>query len=184
MPPLLLPGLEPVSPGTPTLLTRVRCLSLKPDMDREVRSHPDSRISAKVQSWELGLSRVFRPDDNQNHPELRHVSSLHYRLLHQSCPLRQQSYQLGVNWKPPPSGSDLLRDYFLIFEPEASWTTLKEKPNFGPANVFLAKSEPDSQPRVSFSSRLEMGPVMLTTFHIFDVWHNILEGRRKYKTCL
>ncbi len=61
MPPLLLPGLEPATPGTPTVLTRVRCLSLKPDMDREVRSHPDSRISAKVQSWELGLSRVLRP---------------------------------------------------------------------------------------------------------------------------
>jgi hypothetical protein len=50
MPPLLLPGLEPASPETPTVLTRVRCLSLKPDMDREVRSHPDYRISAKVQS--------------------------------------------------------------------------------------------------------------------------------------
>ncbi len=85
MPPLLLPGLEPATPGTPTVLTRVRCLSLKPDMDREVRSHPDSRISAKVQSWELGLSRVLRPDDHRNHPELRHVSSLHYRLRHQSC---------------------------------------------------------------------------------------------------
>ena len=84
MPPLLLPGLEPATPGTPTVLTRVRCLSLKPDMDREVRSHPDSRISAKVQSWELGLSRVLRPDDHRNHPELRHVSSLHYRLRHQS----------------------------------------------------------------------------------------------------
>jgi hypothetical protein len=32
MPPLLLPGLEPATPGTPTVLTRVRCLSLKPDM--------------------------------------------------------------------------------------------------------------------------------------------------------
>ncbi len=42
MPPLLLPGLEPASsPGMPTVLTRVRCLSLKPDMDREVCSHPD-----------------------------------------------------------------------------------------------------------------------------------------------
>ncbi len=50
MPPLLLPGLEPASLGTPTVLTMVRCLSLKPGMDREVRSHPDSRISAKVQS--------------------------------------------------------------------------------------------------------------------------------------
>jgi hypothetical protein len=50
MPPPLLPGLEPATPGTPTVLTRVRCFSLKPDMDREVRSHPDSRISAKVQS--------------------------------------------------------------------------------------------------------------------------------------
>ncbi len=50
MPPLLLPGLEPATPGTPTVLTRVRCLTLKPDMGREVRSHPDSRISAKVQS--------------------------------------------------------------------------------------------------------------------------------------
>jgi hypothetical protein len=50
MPPLLLPGLEPASPGTPSVLTRVRCLSLKPDMDREVRSHPDSRISTKVES--------------------------------------------------------------------------------------------------------------------------------------
>ncbi len=69
MHPLLLPGLEPATPG-PTVLTRVRCLSLKPDMDREVRSHPDSRISAKVQSWELGLSRVLRPDDHRNHPEL------------------------------------------------------------------------------------------------------------------
>jgi hypothetical protein len=49
-PPLLLPGLEPATPGTPTVLTRVRCLSLKSDMDREVLSHPDSRISAKVQS--------------------------------------------------------------------------------------------------------------------------------------
>ncbi len=48
--PLLLPGLEPATPGMPTVLTRVRCLSLKPDMDREVCSHPDSRISAKVQS--------------------------------------------------------------------------------------------------------------------------------------
>ncbi len=60
MPPLLLPGFEPASPGTLTVLTRVRCLSLKPGMDREVRCHPDSRISAKVQSWELGLSRVLR----------------------------------------------------------------------------------------------------------------------------
>jgi hypothetical protein len=50
MPLLLLPGLEPASPGTPTVLTRVRCLSLKPDMEREVLSHPDSRTSAKVQS--------------------------------------------------------------------------------------------------------------------------------------
>ncbi len=50
MPPLLLPGLEPASPGTLTLLTRLRCLFLKPDMDREVRSHPDSRISTKVQT--------------------------------------------------------------------------------------------------------------------------------------
>jgi hypothetical protein len=82
MPPLLLTWLEPAFPGMPTVLTRVRCLSLKPDMDREVRSHADSRISAKVQSWELGLSRVFRPDDHQNHPELRHVSSLYYRLRH------------------------------------------------------------------------------------------------------
>ncbi len=78
MPPLLLPGLEPASPGPPPVLTWV-----KPDMDREERSHPDSRISARVQSWELGLSRVMRP--NRNHPELRHVSSLHYRLRHQSC---------------------------------------------------------------------------------------------------
>jgi hypothetical protein len=45
MPPLLLLGLEPASPGTPT---RARCLSLKPYMDWEVRSHPYSRISAKV----------------------------------------------------------------------------------------------------------------------------------------
>jgi hypothetical protein len=50
MPPLLLPGLEPASHGTPTVSTRVRCLSLKPDMDREVCSHPDSRISAKLHS--------------------------------------------------------------------------------------------------------------------------------------
>ncbi len=50
MPPLLLPGLERASPGMPIVLTRVRCLSLKPDMDREVCSHPDSRISTKVQS--------------------------------------------------------------------------------------------------------------------------------------
>jgi hypothetical protein len=50
MPPLLLPGLEPATPGTPTVLTRVCCLSLKSDMDREVSSHPDSRINAKVQS--------------------------------------------------------------------------------------------------------------------------------------
>ncbi len=85
MPPLLLPGLEPASPRTLTVLTRVRCLSLKPDMDREVRSHPDSRIITKVQSWELGLSRVLRPDDHRSHPELRHVSSLHCRLRHQSC---------------------------------------------------------------------------------------------------
>ncbi len=70
MPPLLLLGLEPASPGMPTVLTRVRCLSLKPYMDREVHSHPDSRISAKVKSWELGLSRVLRPEDHRNHPEL------------------------------------------------------------------------------------------------------------------
>jgi hypothetical protein len=38
MPALLLPGLEPASPWMPTMLTRVRCLSLKPYMDREVRS--------------------------------------------------------------------------------------------------------------------------------------------------
>jgi hypothetical protein len=31
MPPLLLPGLEPASPGTPIVLTRVNCLSLKTD---------------------------------------------------------------------------------------------------------------------------------------------------------
>jgi hypothetical protein len=74
-------NLQPLE--SPTVLTRVRCLSLKPDMDREVRSHPDPRISAKVQSWELGLSRVLRPDDHRNHPELRHVRSLHYRLRHQ-----------------------------------------------------------------------------------------------------
>ncbi len=48
MPPLLLLGLEPATPGTRTVLTRVRCLSLKPDMDREVRSHPDSRISTNI----------------------------------------------------------------------------------------------------------------------------------------
>ncbi len=70
-------------------LTRVHCLSLKPDMDREVRSHPDFRISAKVQSWELGLSRVLRPDDHRNHPELQHVSSFHYRLCHQFVKLLQ-----------------------------------------------------------------------------------------------
>jgi hypothetical protein len=34
MPPLLVLGLEPASPGTPTMLTKVHCLSLKPDMDR------------------------------------------------------------------------------------------------------------------------------------------------------
>ncbi len=50
MPPLLLPGLAPASPGMPTVLTRVCCLTLKPDIDREVHSRPDSRISAKVQS--------------------------------------------------------------------------------------------------------------------------------------
>ncbi len=72
-------------PWKPTVLTRVRCLSLKADLDREVRSHPDSRISAKVKSWELGLSKVMRPDDHRKHPELRHVSSLHYRLRNQSC---------------------------------------------------------------------------------------------------
>ncbi len=27
----------------------------------------------------------MRPDNHRNHPELRHVSSLHYRLRHQSC---------------------------------------------------------------------------------------------------
>jgi hypothetical protein len=64
MPPMPLPRIEPASPGTLTVLTRVRCLSLKPDMGREERSHPDSRISAKVQSKELGLSRVLRPDDH------------------------------------------------------------------------------------------------------------------------
>ncbi len=58
-------------------------------MDREVRSHLDSRIGGKVLSWELGLSRVLRCD--RNHPELRHVSSLHYKLRHQSCLLRHQS---------------------------------------------------------------------------------------------
>ncbi len=50
MPPMLLPGLEPAYPGMLTVVTRVGCLSLKPDKDREVRNHPDSRISAKVQS--------------------------------------------------------------------------------------------------------------------------------------
>ncbi len=30
------------------------------------------------------MSRVWRPDDHRNHPELRHVSSLNYRLRHQS----------------------------------------------------------------------------------------------------
>jgi hypothetical protein len=40
MPPLLLPVLEPASPGMQTVLTRVHCLSLKPEMDREVRSIP------------------------------------------------------------------------------------------------------------------------------------------------
>ncbi len=48
MPPLLLLGLEPASPGTLTVLTSVRCFSLKPDMVREVHSHSNSRISAKV----------------------------------------------------------------------------------------------------------------------------------------
>ena len=41
MPSLLLPGLELATPGTLTVLTRVLCLSLKPDVDREVRSHPE-----------------------------------------------------------------------------------------------------------------------------------------------
>ncbi len=50
IPPLLLPGLEPASPGTPTVLTRVHCLSLKIEIDREVCRNPDSTISAKVQS--------------------------------------------------------------------------------------------------------------------------------------
>jgi hypothetical protein len=92
MPPLLFLGLEPASLGTSTVLTRVRCLSLQPDMDREVRSHPDSRISAKVQSSRLRLSRVLRPNDHRNHPELRHVSSLHYRLRHQSCQINSKIY--------------------------------------------------------------------------------------------
>ncbi len=35
MPPLLLPGLEPASPGTPTVLTRIHCSSLKPDMNKQ-----------------------------------------------------------------------------------------------------------------------------------------------------
>ncbi len=81
---MLLPGLEPAYPGMPTVLTRVPCLFPKPVKDREVRNHPDSRISAKVQSWELGLSRVLRPEDHRNRLELQHVSSLHYRLRHQS----------------------------------------------------------------------------------------------------
>ncbi len=46
MPPLLLPGLEHASPGTPT---RVRCLSLKPDMDREVHTTQPSRLQNKRQ---------------------------------------------------------------------------------------------------------------------------------------
>ncbi len=91
MPPLLLTLLEPASPGPPTVLTRVRCLSLKPDMDREVSSHPDSRICSKVRSWNSGLSRVLRTDDHQNHPELHHVNSWHYRLRHQFCTLKRQT---------------------------------------------------------------------------------------------
>ncbi len=101
MPPLLLPGLKPASPGTPTVLTRVRCLSLKPDMDREPH---------QVQSWELGLSRVLRPDDHRNHPELRHVSSLHYRLRHQSCPTFTFTFlrQFNNRKRFEPTGPHLL----------------------------------------------------------------------------
>ncbi len=65
MPPLRLPGLELASPGTPNVLTRVRCLSLKPDMDREVCSHPDSRISNyKYVYFILRFNIPIRKDKN------------------------------------------------------------------------------------------------------------------------
>ncbi len=103
-------------PGMPTVLTRVCCLSLKQDMDREVCSHPDSRISAKVLSWELGLSRVLRPDDHRNHPELRYVSSLHYRLHHQSCQ-RHQSCQMRHQSCQKLTCKWTLRQVFICLRP-------------------------------------------------------------------
>jgi hypothetical protein len=45
------------------------------------------------------LSRVLRPDDHRNHPELQHVSSLHYRLRHQSCHCREE---VSPSFSPTP----------------------------------------------------------------------------------
>jgi hypothetical protein len=39
----------------------------------------------------IRFEQRFEADNHRNHPELRHVSSLHYRLRHQSCPVRHQS---------------------------------------------------------------------------------------------
>jgi hypothetical protein len=39
----------------------------------------------------------LRPDDHRNHPELRHVSSLHYRLRHQSCRCATSPFSHGVS---------------------------------------------------------------------------------------
>ncbi len=53
MPPLLLPGLEPASPGTPNVLTRIRCLSLKPDQKYAAILSPElvPRWSHENQLW-------------------------------------------------------------------------------------------------------------------------------------
>ncbi len=83
MPRLLLPGLKPASPGMQTVLTRVRCLTLKPDMDSEVRK--PSRLQNKHQGAVMRIRFEQSCEARRNHPELRHVRSLHYRLRHQSC---------------------------------------------------------------------------------------------------
>jgi hypothetical protein len=65
----------------------------------------------------------MRPDDHRNHPEPRHVSSLHYRLRHQSCqPITIFSfvfYLFAAGDDPVPDGAEpaQLRPQPLLLDP-------------------------------------------------------------------
>ncbi len=64
-PPLLLPGLEPASPGPSTVLTRVCCLSLNQTW---LGSTPPSRLQNKRQGAVMRISfeQSLRPDASLN----------------------------------------------------------------------------------------------------------------------